>query len=80
MSSDSEIDNQGPVVLPALDDLKTWKVVKLKEWLELKSLKQSGNKDTLVNSVFRAMNQAVVHLVTMKHLVVQSLKYQILAY
>jgi hypothetical protein len=26
------------------------------------------------------MNQAVVHLVTMKHQVVQSLKYQILAY
>lgn len=53
MESDlSESENEES--LPTMEDLKKWKVKKLKAWLEGKGLKRSGNKNVLMKRVYRA--------------------------
>ena len=53
MSSDSGEECQEGQL--SLNDLSSWKVTKLKEWLEKRQLKKSGLKDVLVKRVYRAM-------------------------
>lgn len=50
MSSDSEIENE---TNPSLDELKTWKMAELKEWLTKRGMKKSSNKDILINRIYR---------------------------
>lgn len=54
MEDQDDSDSTGIPCL-TLDDLRSWKVKALKEWLEQHSLKRSGTKDILVNRVYRAM-------------------------
>lgn len=56
MSSDSEIENE---TNPSLDELKTWKVAELKEWLTKRGMKKSGNKDILINRIYRGMKDCL---------------------
>lgn len=56
ISSDSEIENE---TNPSLDELKTWKVVELKEWLTKRGMKKSGNKDILINRIYRGMKDCL---------------------
>lgn len=56
MSSNSEIENE---TNPSLDELKTWKVAELKEWLTKGEMKKSGNKDILTNKIYRGMKDCL---------------------
>lgn len=51
MSSDSEKENETNL---SLDELKTWKVAELKEWLTKRGGK-NGNKDILINRIYRGV-------------------------
>lgn len=54
--TDSEIENE---TNPSLDELKTWKVAELKEWLTIRGMKQSGNKDILINRIDRGVKDCL---------------------
>lgn len=48
-----------PDLHPSFQELKSWKVAKLQEWMEIHRLKKSGLNEVLVNRVFRAMSSCV---------------------
>lgn len=51
-----EIENEINLLL---DELKIWKVVKLKEWLIKKEMKKFGNKDIFINKIYRGMKDCL---------------------
>ncbi|XP_062585923.1 uncharacterized protein LOC134247608 [Saccostrea cucullata] len=63
MSSDSESDVESEYHDAdkhlSLDELKSLRVAELKEWLSQRGLKRSGNKDVLINRVYRAMSNGI---------------------
>lgn len=43
----------------SIDELQSWKVKELKEWLSQRGQKKSANKDVLVNRVYKGMNNCI---------------------
>ncbi|XP_062619310.1 uncharacterized protein LOC134280875 [Saccostrea cucullata] len=51
----SSTDDEGEPSHLSLEEIQSWKVVELKNWLENHRLKKSGNKEVLAKRVYKAM-------------------------